>query len=125
MDDLSNRLNELFSTPEGMEKIKSLVNLLSSSSGGGPKDEPGPPPGPGGGYDPAVRGGGDPPGFDPDLLLKMQGAFELMKKHDPRVDLLAALRPHLSGSRQKSVDEAVNILRILSLLPLLRDKGIL
>lgn len=39
--------------------------------------------------------------------------------------LLLALRPHLSEPRQKKVDTAVKILKLLELAPLLTDSGLL
>ncbi len=62
--------------------------------------------------------------FDPAMLMKFKDAFQIMNKDDPRIDLLLALKPNLSDPRQKKVDEAIRILRLLSLLPLLRDSGI-
>ena len=38
--------------------------------------------------------------------------------------LLRALRPLLSHARQKKVDEAIRILQMLRLLPLLKESGV-
>ena len=52
-------------------------------------------------------------------------AFGKLSSDDERTALLKALRPLLSEQRQKKTDEAIKILRLMSLLPLLRDSGIL
>ena len=39
--------------------------------------------------------------------------------------LLQALRPYLHGPREQRLDEAVRLLRLAKLLPLLQEQGIL
>ena len=54
--------------------------------------------------------------------------FSVMGKlstDDERTALLKALKPLLSESRRKKADEAIKILRLVSLLPLLRESGLL
>ena len=46
-------------------------------------------------------------------------------QEDDATRLLAALRPLLGEARRKKLDEAVRILKLLHLLPLLRESGIL
>jgi Predicted membrane protein len=123
MDDLSGKINELLSDPESMEKIKNLASMFASSSGGGASSESEPSDGGGGG---GKSGGGGDGGFpiDPAMLMKLKSAMDLMHKDDPRVDLLLALKPNLSGDRRKKIDEAIHILRLLSLMPMLREQGI-
>lgn len=118
MDDLSGKINELFSNPESMEKIRGLLGMLSNGAGteengaGAPAGENSPPPPP-------------PPGndlpFDPSMLLKLKGAMDLVKKDDPKISLLLALKPNLSGPRQQKVDEAIHLLRLINLMPVLRE----
>ena len=45
--------------------------------------------------------------------------------NDSNAQLLMSLRPHLSPKRQKRVDEAVKILRLVSMLPVIKNAGIL
>lgn len=44
---------------------------------------------------------------------------------DSRVALLTALKPHLSEKRRQRVNKAVKMLRLVSLVPLLREQGVL
>jgi hypothetical protein len=121
MDDLTGKINELLSDPESMEKIKNLASMFASTSGGGgaaPSEQES--------HDEGKGGGGVDSGFpfDPQMLMKLKSAMDLMRKDDPRVDFLAALKPNLSDDRRKKVDEAIHILRLLSLMPMLREQGI-
>lgn len=72
---------------------------------------------------------------DPSFLGNLDGA-ELgnimsivsklnQKNDDPRTALLAALKPHLSERKREKVDTAIKILRLLELLPLLKESGVL
>ena len=44
---------------------------------------------------------------------------------DSRVQLINALKPHLSEERQKRADTAMKILKLLDLLPLIKESGLL
>ena len=110
MDDLSGKINELFSNPDSMEMIKNLMGMLGGNGGENHEEEKKPPQ--------------DDLPFDPSVILKIKKAFDLMKKDDPRVTFLLALKPNLSEERCKKVDEAIHLLKLINLLPLLQD-GIL
>lgn len=65
---------------------------------------------------------GDMP-FDMESITKV---MSLMKKlqnqpEDPRVKLLFALKPMLTKNRQHKVDQAVQMMRIMAILPLLKE----
>jgi hypothetical protein len=116
MDDLQSKMNELFSSPEGMDKIKNIVSMLSNS-GGGDAAEP---------QKEKENDSGDSGlNFDPALLLKMTQAFSAMKKGDPKIDLLLALKTNLSDPRRKKVDEAIQIMRLINMMPMLKESGFL
>lgn len=50
---------------------------------------------------------------------------KLGSSSDPRSRLILSLRPLLSPERQKRADEALKILKIIELVPVLRDTGLL
>ena len=56
-------------------------------------------------------------------IMKIGSALKTPRQDD-RSQLLLALKPHLSPARQERVDQAVKILRILDILPLLKDSGL-
>ena len=107
MDDLSDKIGELFSNPESLDKIKSLFGMLTDSGGSETKEHKG------------VDSESMP--FDTDMLMKMQKALSLIKKDDPRVTFLLALKPNISEGRRKKVDEAIHLMRLVNLIPLLQD----
>lgn len=126
--------------------LSAIASLLGNLSGGGGNPEPAntppapsPPSGGGGGLDlsalAAALGGGQPqqqapapsgfPPIDMGVLLKLQQAFTMMNSNNPNVDLLRALKPHLKGERSKKVDDAIRIMQLIQLLPLIKESGLL
>lgn len=61
--------------------------------------------------------------FDPDSMMKIFNLMNKLKKQpeDQRVKLLYALRPMLTERRRHKVDEAVQMMKIMAILPLLRE----
>lgn len=109
MDDLSAKLNEILSDEKSLNKFKALAeNLLSSD-----KEEDG-----------AAEQGF---GAGSDEARKILSVFSRVKTRgdDKRTALLSALRPNLSPEKQKKVDTAIRLLKLIDMLPLLRESGIL
>ena len=58
--------------------------------------------------------------------LDLSALTSLMKpKEDERTKLIGALKPLLSEERQRRADEAIRLLHLASMLPALRESGIL
>ena len=87
-------------------------------SAGGGEEKPPPPPGP------APEAAGGLP-FDPALLSTLSRAMKALREPDRNIQLLQALRPFLEPERQKKVDEAVKILHLMRLAPLIQESGVL
>lgn len=72
--------------------------------------------------------GGNPlGGVTPEMLNMVARIAPLLNKvnqEDDSTRLLQALRPLLSEARRKKVDEAMKILQMMRLLPLLKESGI-
>lgn len=115
MDDLNEKLARLLSSPDSLNKIQSAMAALGGE-GSAPYPHPAPPP-------PASPA---PSGL-PDLamLSKLTPLLAGMGKDDDDTRLLRALRPYLHGPREKRLDEAVQLLRLSKLLPLLQQQGVL
>lgn len=116
MDDLNEKLNRLLSSPEGMAKIQSAMAALSGGQ------EP-PTPAPAQPVQPAPRDGGSLP--DMAALTRLLPLLSGMGQDSEDTRLLQALRPYLHGPREQRLDEAVRLLRLAKLLPLLQEQGIL
>ena len=144
MDDLTSKLNDFLHSPDSMDKIRSVMASLGMD--GGDSEGTGTPPaadsgGPEGSSDalqamlaglmgaapkekepPPARE--SPPGPDLSVLMKLAPLMASMNKEDENTALLRALRPYLHGDREKRLDDAIQILRFMRLLPLLQEKGL-
>jgi len=60
--------------------------------------------------------------IDFDMIMKAKSIFEKMNNtKNKNVDLIMALRPHLSPDTQNKADQALRILKLFEVLPLLRE----
>ena len=57
--------------------------------------------------------------------MKIAPLLGSINQEDDNTRLLHALRPLLKNERQKKLDEAIKIMRMLKFLPLLKEQGIL
>ena len=112
MEDLNEKLSRLLSSPEGMAKIQSAMSALTGAAE--IQAEPTPPP-------PPVDSGG------PDLtaLTRLLPLVSGLGQDNEDTRLLQALRPYLHGPREQRLDEALQLLRLLRLLPILQEQGVL
>ncbi len=111
MDDLNQKLAQILNDPESMNRVKEMAeSILSENSK--PKEE----------ADQSVFGQ-----VDSNELSNIMSIVSALnrKNDDTRTNLLAALKPHLSEPKREKVDTAIKILRLLDLLPLLRESGVL
>ena len=122
MEDLSTKLTQLLNDPEGMKQLQSMAQGLMGEGGLDlsalmPQQQEKP-------VSPDISGlmGG----ISPDqmgMMMKLMSAFNSTKEDD-RTRLLMALRPHLTDKRQQRVDQAVKLLKLASVLPLISESGI-
>lgn len=64
-------------------------------------------------------------GLSPALLGGLGKLMEGMHQEDDSIRLLLALAPLLSEKRQKKAKQAVTLLRLMKVLPSLKDSGML
>ena len=61
-------------------------------------------------------------GVDFDMIMKAKTIFDKMNNTQSKnVDLIKALKPHLSPESQNKADQALRILKLFEVLPLLRE----
>ena len=60
-----------------------------------------------------------------EMLAKMGELFSYMNKPDMNAELLLALRAHLRDENRHKVDSALKLSRMLTMIPLLKESGIL
>lgn len=105
MDDLSEKLSGILSDPEAMRDIAALASQLGVDTSGLHK-QPEPP----------------KPADDTSALLgALAPMLGSMKQDDETTRLLDAMRPFLSEERQLKLDKAKRLIRILKLMPLIKD----
>ena len=61
---------------------------------------------------------------DNDILRSIGELSKLFSQEDERTALIKALKPMLGEEKQKRADEAVKILSLIQMIPLLKDSGI-
>ena len=118
MEDLSRKITELLSNPETMEQIKGLTGLLGQSDFSAKNQnntpKPLPPSNPTNDF------------INPEMLgtvMKFAPLLRSVNQEDDSTRLLKALKPFLRDERQKKVDEAIKLLGLMKMLPLLKDAG--
>ena len=108
MEDLSEKLAGLLSSPEGMQKIQSAMAALGGAL---PQDETPPPPPPG------------ESGPDLAMLGKILPLLSNLNQENEDTRLLSALRPYLHGQRAQRLEESMRLMQLMRLLPLLTEGG--
>lgn len=73
----------------------------------------------------ALTGGGGAPPFDIGKLMQMQSVMSAAAKPDKNIALLQALRPLLKEENQVKLDRIIKMFRLMAVLPLLKESGLL
>lgn len=63
-------------------------------------------------------------GLDPEMLIKMLALFETLNQPDDNERFLLALKPLLREENRVKIDSAIRLMKLFSLLPLIKDSGI-
>ena len=63
-------------------------------------------------------------GLDPEMLLKMLSLFETLNQPDDNERFLLALKPLLREENRPKIDSALRLMKLFSLLPILRESGL-
>ena len=107
MEDLNEKLTQLLSSPEGMNKIQSVMAALGGAL---PQEEPPPSP-------PAETG------VDMAALSRLLPLLGNLNRENEDTRLLSALRPYLHGERAQRLEESMRLLKLMKLLPLVTEGG--
>lgn len=112
MDELSEKLAGLLNDPETMDRVRKMAeNILGEDT---ENTQPSP--------FSEITGM-----LGVEELQSIMSVISKLKSsgNDPRTQLLTALKPHLSEPRREKVDTAIKILKMLEILPLMKDSGLL
>ena len=113
MADITEQLTSMLSDPGQLEKIKQMASSLIGSEA--PHSAP-PPAAPSvfGDIPPEMLGG----------IMKALGALK-ERPNDRNTAFLTALKPLLHTERRERIDSAIKLLRVFSVLPMLKSSGVL
>ena len=64
-------------------------------------------------------------GLDPEMLIKMLALFEVLNQPNDNERFLLALKPLLQEENRAKIDSAIRLLKLFSLLPVLKEGGFL
>ncbi len=136
MDDLNQQIQNILSDPQAMGQLQGLLRSLGGGQGDNQPQAAPASSGPdlssllgalGGGAPQPAQNESSLAGVSPQALSMMTRLMPLLSqanREDDATRLLRALRPLLGEQRQKKVDEAIQILQMLRLLPLLKESGV-
>lgn len=99
-----------------MENIEDILRALASDDGERQSESS---------EEEAQSGGGLFGDLDPNMLIALMELFESMNKTDDSERLLLSLKPLLREENRPKIDAAVKFMKLFSLLPVLKDSGIL
>lgn len=105
--DITQKLTELLNDPDGLDRIKSVASSLFSEKENSDEKNPEPT-------------NNILPDIDPMMIMKIMSTLN-SSENDNRSNLLLALKPHLSPKRQTRVDSAVKMLKLIPLLPIIKQ----
>lgn len=129
MEDIMGKIGELLSDEESVKQISEIAQMLMSetseksdsdspSESGDCND--------GASYENSESTSDSPFGaFDFSSLMKLQGLMGAFGKSDINTELLLALKPHLKDDKQKKVDKAIKLLRLLAVWNVVKESGML
>lgn len=116
---MASDLSKLLENLSG-DDIANLQQMAQSIFGEGQSFSPSPSPPPEQARQEA-RGEEGGLGIDPKMMLRLGKLMSSAGGSDQRSALLLALKPHLSPERQARTDNAIQILKLLKILPALGD----
>ncbi len=62
--------------------------------------------------------------IDPDMLIRILEIISKLSGQDSNDALFSALRPYLRPENREKLDRAAKIMKLIGIIPLLRDSGI-
>lgn len=107
MEDLAGKLSAILSDEESLKQLQELAGMMGLSS---PPDVPPPQ---------------SEPMPDMSQIMGLMNLLQEARVDDENICFLNALRPLLNEERRPRVDKAVRLLRLMNMLPAIRESGLL
>lgn len=105
------RISELLSDEESVKQLSELAQMLVSEDGSASDT------------DNAEKQSDEQP--DLGAVLKLTSLVGAASNDNKNTDLLRALKPHLSADKQKRVDKAIKLMKLLAMWNIAKDSGLL
>ncbi len=108
MDDLAEKINSVLSDPESLKQLGEIAKMLGFSPDGAEENPP-------------------EQTEMPDIaaLTALAGKLRDAGGDDDNIRFLSALRPLMSEEKRPRIDKAIRLLKLINLLPVIRDSGLL
>lgn len=127
MDDLNSQINQILNDPQSMAMLQNMAKSLGfnqnqnqnqmNNSENSPKLDLS--------QLASVFGqqnsNSSSPPLDMGMIMQVQNAMQMFSAGNKNVDLLRSLRPLLSARRQKKIDDAIRLLQLFKMIPLLKN----
>lgn len=119
MDDIMDKISGLLSDEESVRQLSELARMFMSDTEENSEDIPN--------EDSSSNEENTDTGSMPDIetLLKLTSLAGAFTQKDKNADLLMALKPHLSDEKQRRVDRAVKLLKLIAVWNMAKESGLL
>ena len=58
------------------------------------------------------------------IMENLHNAFSTLSQSDPNIEFLRAMKPLLSERRARKIDDAIRVMQLIELLPLIKESGL-
>lgn len=118
MDDMMSVIQSAMQNPETMAQLNAIAQSLFSGDNQTQQNTALPDSIP----SPQTQNTGD---IDIQKLMSVASAIKNTNQKDTTIDFLFALKPFLKSEKQLKADRVIKLLRLLAILPILKESGIL
>lgn len=118
MDDLLGKMQSVLSDPESMQQLQELASMLGAEDETGAQETQQP--------ERSSKGQEETGegGFDLGMLMQLSSLMGSTETDEDSA-LLLALKPHLREERQKKVDHALKLMKLMTVWKTLKETGLL
>ena len=111
MEDIIAKLGEILSDEDSVKQLSELAQMLETENDNGEKQ--------------TKDDKTEESSIDMEKILKLTGMLSSISEKDKNAELLLALRPHLKEEKQKRVDKAIKLLKIIAIWNMAKENGLL
>ena len=127
MDDMMSKIGEILSDPESVKQISELAQMFMSSNISENQNTSDHSESCENKQEKSENDSDDSifSGFDFSKLMKLQEIMGAVSGNDKNSELLLALKPHLNEERQKKIDKAIKLMKVIAVWNIVKDSGML